>query len=122
MKKRVLAAILILVMMFGITCCGIRQDTGQVKITMYLWDKSMTRAFTPWLEAQFPDIDFTFVIELIDLPEDFFHDINIDRVPRLGVQLPVGHRDICPILRFRYYRRLCFLECGIVPCAVTFLA
>ena len=74
MKKRVLAAILILVMMFGITCCGIRQDTGQVKITMYLWDKSMTRAFTPWLEAQFPDIDFTFVIGYNSM--DYYKDLN----------------------------------------------
>ena len=74
MKKRVLAAILILVMMFGITCCGIRQDTGQVQITMYLWDKSMTRAFTPWLEAQFPDIDFTFVIGYNSM--DYYKDLN----------------------------------------------
>lgn len=74
MKKRVLAAILILVMMFGITCSGIRQDTGQVQITMYLWDKSMTRAFTPWLEAQFPDIDFTFVIGYNSM--DYYKDLN----------------------------------------------
>ena len=74
MKKRGLAAILILAMMFGITCCGIRQDTGQVKITMYLWDKSMTRAFTPWLEAQFPDIDFTFVIGYNTM--DYYKDLN----------------------------------------------
>ena len=74
MKKRVLAAILILVMMFGITCCGIRQDKGQVQITMYLWDKSMTRAFTPWLEAQFPDIDFTFVIGYNSM--DYYKDLN----------------------------------------------
>ena len=74
MKKRVLAAILILVMMFSITSCGKKQDTDRVEITMYLWDKSMTRAFTPWLEAQFPDIDFTFVIGYNSM--DYYKDLN----------------------------------------------
>lgn len=74
MKKRVLAAILILVMMFSITSCGKKQDTDRVEITMYLWDKSMTRAFTPWLEAKFPDIDFTFVIGYNSM--DYYKDLN----------------------------------------------
>ena len=74
MKKRVLAALMILVMIFSITSCGKKQDTDRVGITMYLWDKSMTRAFTPWLEAQFPDIDFTFVIGYNTM--DYYKDLN----------------------------------------------
>ena len=73
MKKRVLAALLIVVLMFGITCCGIKQDTDPIEITMYLWDKSMTREFTPWLEEQFPDIDFTFVIGYNSM--DYYTDL-----------------------------------------------
>ena len=73
MKKRVLAALLIVVLMFGITCCGIKQDTDPMEITMYLWDKSMTREFTPWLEEQFPDIDFTFVIGYNSM--DYYTDL-----------------------------------------------
>ena len=74
MKKRVLAAILILVMLISITSGGKKQDTDRVEITMYLWDKSMTRAFTPWLEEQFPDIDFTFVIGYNTM--DYYKDLN----------------------------------------------
>lgn len=29
---------------------------------MYLWDKSMTKTLTPWLEEQFPEYKFTFVV------------------------------------------------------------
>ena len=108
MKKRVLAAILILVMMFGITCCGIRQDTGQVKITMYLWDKSMTRAFTPWLEAQFPDIDFTFVIGYNSM--DYYKDLNergalpdIITCRRFSLNDAAQMSDNCNILKHSFW-------------------
>ena len=74
MKKRVLAALLIFVMMLSIVCCGMEQKTDKVEITMYLWDKSMTREFTIWLEAQFPDIDFTFVIGYNTM--DYYKDLN----------------------------------------------
>ena len=73
MKTRLIAAILALMMLLGITGCagttpGTSAETtptgrnGNVEITMYLWDKSMTKQLTPWLEQQFPDIDFTFVV------------------------------------------------------------
>ena len=73
MKKRLLAGILMLVMLLGITGCGAEKTEAKpeektetrddrVQITMYLWDKSMTKELTPWLEDQFPDIDFTFVV------------------------------------------------------------
>ncbi|MGN1248672.1 MAG: 5'-nucleotidase C-terminal domain-containing protein, partial [Candidatus Spyradocola sp.] len=38
------------------------EEGDKVEITMYLWDKNMTRNLTPWLEEQFPDISFTFVV------------------------------------------------------------
>lgn len=71
MKNRLIAAIFTLVMLLGLTGCGKttsetnRTPAGKddkVEITMYLWDKSLTRDLTPWLEKQFPDIDFTFVV------------------------------------------------------------
>ena len=34
---------------------------GRISISMYLWDRSMLKEFSPWLEEKFPDIDFTFV-------------------------------------------------------------
>ena len=72
MKKRLMAAALILIMLFGIAgCTAMKAGNGsgntrlsgeKVQLTMYLWDKSMTRELTPWLEKQFPDIQFTFVV------------------------------------------------------------
>ncbi|MDD6204165.1 MAG: 5'-nucleotidase C-terminal domain-containing protein [Firmicutes bacterium] len=65
MRKQLTALILMLVMLLCITGCDGPQPTakpGNVEITMYLWDKSMTKELTPWLEKQFPDIRFTFVV------------------------------------------------------------
>ncbi|MDY3249642.1 MAG: extracellular solute-binding protein [Candidatus Choladocola sp.] len=74
MTKRILAAALLPVMLLGISGCGNQKDNNKTGITMYLWDKSMTREFTPWLEKQFPDIDFTFVIGYNTM--DYYADLN----------------------------------------------
>ena len=62
MKKRMIAVLMVFVMLLGITACGKTENTDKIEITMYLWDKTMTKELTPWLEQQFPDIDFTFVV------------------------------------------------------------
>ena len=62
MKKRIIALLLTFAMLLGITACGIMEKTKKTEITMYLWDKTMTRELTPWLEEQFPDIEFTFIV------------------------------------------------------------
>ena len=36
-------------------------DNDRVSITMYMWDRSMFKELSPWLEQKFPEIDFTFV-------------------------------------------------------------
>ncbi|MGN0700877.1 MAG: extracellular solute-binding protein [Oscillospiraceae bacterium] len=74
MKKRIIAAIMAAAMTLGIGGCKAGRDSGRVGITMYLWDKSMSRELTPWLEAQFPDIDFTFVVGYNTM--DFYTDLN----------------------------------------------
>ena len=38
-----------------------QEDDGRVSISMYMWDRSMFKELSPWLEQKFPDIDFTFV-------------------------------------------------------------
>ena len=69
MKKRI-ASLLLAVLLTAamLTGCGAKADstaqsaTGEkISISMYLWDRSMFKEFTPWLEQQFPDIEFTFV-------------------------------------------------------------
>ncbi|MGN0466938.1 MAG: extracellular solute-binding protein [Lachnospiraceae bacterium] len=74
MKKRIIAAFMVMVMLFGLVNCENRKDNDRIEITMYLWDKSMSQEFTPWLEKKFPDIDFTFVVGYNTM--DFYTDLN----------------------------------------------
>lgn len=74
MKKRVISMLMIMVMLFSLTGCKNNKNDNKVGITMYLWDKSMSRELTPWLETQFPDIDFTFVVGYNTM--DFYTDLN----------------------------------------------
>ncbi|MGN0638501.1 MAG: 5'-nucleotidase C-terminal domain-containing protein [Huintestinicola sp.] len=62
MKKRIIAALMIPVLLLSVTGCEKNKTNDTVEITMYLWDKSMCSEFTPWLEQKFPEIDFTFVV------------------------------------------------------------
>ena len=36
-------------------------EDGKIAISMYMWDRSLFKELTPWLEQTFPDIEFTFV-------------------------------------------------------------
>ena len=70
MKKQVIVVLLILAMLLCLTGCQ-KNDAGsggkgtaasdRMQISMYLWDRSMLKEFSPWLEQKFPDIDFTFI-------------------------------------------------------------
>ena len=70
MKKQVIAVLLILAMLLCLTGCQ-KNDAGsggkgtaasdRMQISMYLWDRSMLKELSPWLEQKFPDIDFTFI-------------------------------------------------------------
>lgn len=74
MKKRIIASFMALTMLLGTTACGKADHTDKVELTMYLWDKNMTKELTTWLEQQFPDIDFTFVIGYNSM--DFYTDLD----------------------------------------------
>ncbi|MGN1370246.1 MAG: extracellular solute-binding protein [Aristaeellaceae bacterium] len=67
----VLATVLLL-----LTGCGANQakdEENRISISMHLWDRSMLRDLTPWLEAKFPEIDFTFTQVYNTM--DYFKDI-----------------------------------------------
>lgn len=72
MKKRMLVVFMMLVLLFGLTACEKQSD--KIQITMYLWDKPMAKELTPWLEEQFPDIEFTFVTGYNTM--EFYKDLN----------------------------------------------
>ena len=68
-KRRIhcllMVAITLAVLLSG--CAGTSKDaTGaaqdeRISISMYMWDRSMFKQLSPWLEQKFPEIDFTFV-------------------------------------------------------------
>lgn len=62
-KKRMISILLVFVMAVTMFAgCGSRKDNaGKIAISMYMYDRSMFKEFTPWLEQKFPDIEFTFI-------------------------------------------------------------
>ena len=68
MKKRLclLAAIILAAMLLS-GCAGpehtedLPGEDDRIAISLYMWDRSMFKEFTPWLEQKFPEIDFTFI-------------------------------------------------------------
>ena len=72
MKKRIFSLLLVLAMAVLLlagcagqkaadTSAGASDKADRVGITMYMWDRSMFKELSPWLEQKFPEIDFTFV-------------------------------------------------------------
>ena len=63
MKNRLIAFVIALAVLFGAAgCTAQEQKQNRISITMYLWDRNMSKALTPWLAQTFPKIDFTFVM------------------------------------------------------------
>ena len=67
MRKACLLLALVLAAALLTGCADMRDHAGQdekdgrIAISMYMWDRSMFKEFTPWLEQKFPEIEFTFV-------------------------------------------------------------
>ena len=67
--KRLISLLLVLVMAVSLlagctsrkTGAEAKEETGKISSSMFLWDRSMLKEFSPWLEEKFPDIEFTFV-------------------------------------------------------------
>ncbi|MGN0426479.1 MAG: 5'-nucleotidase C-terminal domain-containing protein [Agathobacter sp.] len=68
-KSRWISLLLVLVMAVTLLsgCKGKSENNGQktdsdkISISIYMWDRSMFKEVTPWLEQKFPDIEFTFI-------------------------------------------------------------
>ena len=70
MKKRRTFALALVLILIGAMLSGCAsgkkpaEQTAQndrIAISMYMWDRSMFKQLSPWLEQKFPNIDFTFV-------------------------------------------------------------
>ena len=65
MKLKKILSLLLACVMFALMMTGCAGQTatndGRISISMYMWDRSMFKELSPWLEEKFPNIDFTFV-------------------------------------------------------------
>ena len=70
MKKRRIFALVLVVLLTAAMLAGCASgnkpdeqaaQSDRISISMYMWDRSMFKQLSPWLEQKFPDIDFTFV-------------------------------------------------------------
>ena len=65
MKKKRLIALLLAVVMAAAMLAGCggssKKQDDKIAISMYMWDRSMLKGLSPWLEEKFPDIEFTFI-------------------------------------------------------------
>ncbi|MGN1422092.1 MAG: 5'-nucleotidase C-terminal domain-containing protein [Oscillospiraceae bacterium] len=56
-----LAGVMSALMLTGCSDTAPSGNDGRISISMFMWDRSMFKELSPWLEEKFPDIDFTFV-------------------------------------------------------------
>ena len=66
MNKERLIALLLAVVMAATMLAGCgetssKKQDDKIAISMYMWDRSMLKELSPWLEEKFPEIEFTFV-------------------------------------------------------------
>ena len=66
MKIRRLACLLLAAMLLAALFAGCggkktEKKDERISITMYMWDRSMLKELSPWLEEKFPNIHFTFI-------------------------------------------------------------
>ena len=81
MKKKLIVSLVIVTILLLLAGCNkVKQDESvekreekKVAITMYLWDKNMTKDLTPWLEELFPQYDINFVIGYNNM--DYYKDM-----------------------------------------------
>ena len=66
-KKRICLPLAVVMASTMLAGCGGQKNAAQqpeqdkIAISMYMWDRSMFKELTPWLEQKFPDIEFTFI-------------------------------------------------------------
>ena len=62
--KKWICLLLALVMTMGLLagCAGTTGKKGdRISVSLYVWDRSMLKELTPWLEEKFPNVEFTFI-------------------------------------------------------------
>ena len=80
-KKLKLSLLFVLLLVVAIGCkknnevnnvsSSVKEE--RIEVTMYLWDKNMTKELTTWLEAKFPQYDINFIIGFNNM--DYYKDL-----------------------------------------------
>ena len=68
-KRKIMSFVLVAVTAMAMASACQKQDgdaqkaekEDKISVSMYMWDRSMFKELSPWLEEKFPDIEFTFV-------------------------------------------------------------
>ena len=77
-----------------------KKEDDKIAISMYMWDRSMFKELSPWLEEKFPNINFTFVQsfntmeyykDLLARGEEILEKINEQlSAPSIGLTVSIG--------------------------------
>ena len=81
MKKKLIVSLVVVTILLCIFGCTKKteeisiekNEDKKVEVTMYLWDKNMTKDLTPWLEELFPQYNINFVIGYNNM--DYYKDM-----------------------------------------------
>ena len=60
-ERRLICLLLVFVLAVGMLAGVASADDERISIELYCYDRSVFKELTPWLEAKFPNIEFTFV-------------------------------------------------------------
>ena len=107
MKKHLclLLAVVMTATLFG-GCAGQQNTVSQsqksgkddkIKISMYMWDRSMLKELSPWLEKKFPEIEFTFVQSFNTM--EYYKDLLArgDKIPDIITCRRFSLNDAAPL-------------------------
>lgn len=73
-KKYFYIIILSLFCLLSLASCIRNRSDEKEEVCMYLWDKTMCKELTPWLEKEYPNVNFTFVVGYNTI--DYFVDLQ----------------------------------------------
>ena len=70
MKKKLIVSLIVVTILLCILGCTKKteeksieiDEEKKVEVTMYLWDKNMTKDLTPWLEELFPQCNYSVIM------------------------------------------------------------
>ena len=76
------------------------KENEKISITMFLWDRSMLKEFSPWLEEKFPDIEFTFVQSFNTI--EYYKDLLArgEQIPDIITCRRFSLNDAAPLSRY----------------------